>query len=96
MNNLLKSRRFWTAVVGAIATLTIYFVGRYAAAGLEDVQMVLNVLLPIILVLIGAYTVDDLVATWTAAQVEIRQAELATLQQQVRLETMRSQSAKIE
>lgn len=83
MNQLLKSRRFWTAVIGAVVTLTVYFVSKYAFAALEDVQMVLNVLLPIVLVLIAAYTVDDVTNTWTQGQIEIEQMRLNGVQAQV-------------
>lgn len=94
MTNLLQSRRFWTAVVGAVATLLIYFVGKYFASGLEDVQMVLNVLLPIVLVLIAAYTVDDVTSVWARSQVDMKQIELATIQNQVQLETLRAAQSK--
>lgn len=96
MNELLKSRRFVTALLASVVTLVLYFVGKYALGALEDVQMVLNVLMPLALALIAAYTIDDIATIHSRAQVEIKQAELATIQQQVRLETLRSQSAKIE
>ena len=62
MNELFKSKEFWTGVVGAIATLAVYFVGKYFAAGLEDLQTVLNVLMPIVLLLIGASTTQPRLA----------------------------------
>lgn len=85
MSGLLKSRRFWVGVFGAVATLLVYFIGKYALGALEDVQMLLNVLTPIILVIIAAYTIDDVTNTWTRANVEIAQAQLQMVQYQVRL-----------
>ena len=94
MNQLLQSRRFVTALLASIVTLVLYFVGKYALGALEDVQMVLNVLMPLALALIAAYTIDDVVAIHSRAQVEIKQAELATVQTQVQLETMRAEQSK--
>lgn len=89
MPNLLKSRRFVTAVLAAVVTLLLYFIGKYLPAGLEDLQMVLNTIMPLALILIAAYTVDDITNTWARAQVDIEQVRLAAIQHQVRLEVMR-------
>lgn len=96
MNDLLKSRQFWTAIVGAVATLTVFFVGKYAFAALEDVQTVLNVLLPIVLVMIAAYTVDDVAKTNARAQVVVEEMRLQSLQTQVRLAAMEAKGVPIE
>lgn len=92
MNDIWRSKEFWTGVVGGIATLAVYFVGKYFAAGLEDLQVVLNVMMPIILLLIGAYTAQSMTRTWAAAQVEVEQLKLANMQMQMRVESMRAQT----
>lgn len=83
MPNLLKSRRFVTAVLAAAVSLVLYFVGKYFATGLEDVQMVINTIMPLALILIAAYTIDDVTLTWANSRVEIEQLNLTRVQAQV-------------
>lgn len=94
MPNLLKSRRFVTAVVAAVVTLLLYFVGKYFSAGLEDLQMVINTIMPLALILIAAYMVGDVTNTWARSQVEMKQIELATIQNQVQIEQLRAAQSK--
>lgn len=96
MNDIWKSKELWTGIVGAIATLALYFTAKYFSAGLEDVQMVINVLLPIILVLIGAYTVETVAKVNAAANVRIEEMRLQSLQTQVRLAAMEAKGVPIE
>lgn len=91
MTDLLKSRQFWVAVVGAIVTLTGYFIAKYAFAALEDFQTVINVLMPIILALIAVYTIESAVVIISQAQVDINTANL-NAQMQMHMETLNAQA----
>lgn len=88
MNDIWKSKELWTGIVGAVATLLVFFVGKYAASSLEDVQIVLNTLLPIVLFLIGGYTAQSIVKMNNENSVRIEEMRLASLQLQVRLAAM--------
>lgn len=83
--NIFKSRTFWTAVIGGVVTLALYFVAKYFAAGLEDLQTVLNVALPIVLILIAKYTIDDAVKIHTQGQIKVEELRLQRVQAEVRL-----------
>lgn len=56
---LLKSRQFIVTVLDMLISLTIYFVGKYAGAAIEDLRFVITVTQPAIGLLIAAYTVND-------------------------------------
>ena len=73
---LLASRRFWVLVVDTVISLLLYFVGKYAGAAMEDVKFLILALQPIALLLIAAWTVDDMHAASLAAQVDIQIARV--------------------
>src|SRR5581483_4193730 len=56
---LLQSRKFLLAVLDAVVTLTLYFVGQYAPAVLPDAKFLIVTLQPVILIVIGAYAYED-------------------------------------
>ena len=56
---IFSSRRFWTMLLSIIVGLVLYFVGKYFAAALPNVQFVINLIVPLAIVLIAAFTVDD-------------------------------------
>lgn len=60
--SLLQSRRFLTLVVYTAISVVLYFVGKYFQVAAEDVKFLIAALLPIVLALIAAYTVDDMQA----------------------------------
>lgn len=60
--SLLQSRRFLTLVVYTVISVALYFVGKYFQVAAEDVKFLIAALLPIVLALIAAYTVDDMQA----------------------------------
>ena len=59
MTPLFSSRRFWLLILDVVASLLIFFVGKYAAVAIEDVKFLIGLLQPVFIMVIGAYTVDD-------------------------------------
>lgn len=74
---LLQSRRFWTMVLSVIVALVLYFVGKYLPAQLEDVKFVIDLIVPLALMLIGAFTVDNAIKLIMSGVVEMQQNSLA-------------------
>lgn len=68
---LFQSRRFVTALVDAVLTLALYFVGKYLALAIDDLKFLILVLQPIFVSVIGAFTVDDLHASSVQAQLQM-------------------------
>lgn len=77
-NYLLQSRRFWTLLLDAVLSITIYFVGKYFSVALDDVKFLIVTLQPIALILIAAYTVEDVHQASLANQLLAHQSTLAT------------------
>ena len=74
--SLFSSRRFWTMLLSILVGLVLYFVGKYFATALPDAQFVINLIVPLGIVLIGAFTVDDAVQSILAEQREMQIAAL--------------------
>ena len=70
--NLFASRRFWTLLIDVLVSLVIYFGGKYAGAYMDDIRFLIVALQPVALLLIAAYTVDDM----TAARVEMTRMQI--------------------
>lgn len=68
---LAQSRRFWTLVLDVVISLALYFVAKYFGAGLDDVRFLIVTLQPIAILLIAAFTVDDMHAASLDAQIQI-------------------------
>lgn len=62
MARLLKSAKFWTAVIGAVFTLAMYFVGKYAPGAAEDVKVVIWSVDALLGIVIAAWCVEDAAA----------------------------------
>jgi hypothetical protein len=58
MTPIWKSRQFWTAIVDAVVSLILFFVGQYYPASLEAVKFVIAALQPVVAILIIAFTVE--------------------------------------
>lgn len=56
---LLKSRRFWLAVVDAVVSLVLLAVGIQWPQYAEAARKLIDVLLPLVILLITALTIDD-------------------------------------
>ena len=74
---IFSSRRFWTMLLSIIVGLVLYFVGKYFAAALPDVQFVINLIVPLAIVLTAAFTVDDAIEQIMTTQREMHEASLA-------------------
>ena len=82
---IFSSRRFWTMLLSIIVGLVLYFVGKYFAAALPDVQFVINLIVPLAIVLIAAFTVDDAIEQIMTTQREMHEASLAHQLQAARI-----------
>ena len=59
MHRMLHSAKFWTAVVDVVCSTALYFVGKYYGASLDDLKFLIASYQPILLLVIGAWTVED-------------------------------------
>jgi hypothetical protein len=62
MQRLARSSRFWTLILDVVVSITLFFVGKYAGAALEDTKFLIVTLQPVFVLLIGAYTAEDMAA----------------------------------
>ena len=59
MSGLFESRRFWLALFDVVLSSALYFGAKYlGATAFEDVKFIIVAYQPVILLVIGAYTVD--------------------------------------
>ena len=57
---LLQSRKFLLLVLDVVISLALYFVGKYAGAGVfEDVKLVITSVQPIFIAIIVAIAIED-------------------------------------
>ncbi len=57
---IFKSRKFWTAMVDLIVSLTLYFVGKYAAPSIaEDVKFLILAFQPVFALVIAGIAYED-------------------------------------
>ena len=57
---LLKSRKFWVAVLDLVVSLVLFFVGKYTSpSALEDVKVIIVAIQPVAIILIGAIAYED-------------------------------------
>ena len=60
MPNLFKSRKFMTAIVDLVASVILYFVGKYAVPAIaEDVVFMIGVMQPVFLLVIAGIAYED-------------------------------------
>ena len=63
IQGLLRSRKFLLLCLDTIISLTLYFVGKYAAVGLaEDVKFIIAAYQPVFVAIIVAISVEDAAA----------------------------------
>ena len=60
MPRLLKSAKFWTAIIDLVACTALYFVGKYAATtAVDDVRFVIFAVQPVFGLVIAAFCAED-------------------------------------
>lgn len=60
MDRLLKSAKFWTAALDFAASVTLYFVVKYASpSAVEDVKFLIAAVQPVIALVIAAWAHED-------------------------------------
>ena len=71
VSSIWQSRKFWITVVDVVVSLTTYFVGKYLnpAAG-QDIMTLVLALQPVVLLLIGSYTVQNVAGIKASGIVE--------------------------
>jgi len=74
-------------VISIIVALVLYFAGKYFGDYLPDVQFVVNLIVPLALMVIAAYTIDDAVTQVMETQ---RELHLETLAQANRSDNARA------
>jgi hypothetical protein len=74
MQRLLKSAKFWTAVIDAAITICLVIVGQQWPGSLEATNRAILAIQPILIALILAYTAEDIQASKTKADIETAQA----------------------
>ena len=58
---LWKSRKFWLLILDTVVSVAIFLVGRYVLeAQAEVILFLIGILQPVFLMLIGAYTVQNI------------------------------------
>ena len=61
--SIFKSRKFWTAIIDIVASLTLYFVGKYAAPEIaEDVKFLIVAFQPVFVLVIAGIAFEDAAA----------------------------------
>lgn len=71
MNNLIKSRRFWTAVIDMVVSIALFAVGKYSPSDLDMTKFLIAAIQPVVLVIIAAYTVEDVHNIIAAKEMDI-------------------------
>lgn len=72
---LLHSRKFWLAILDAVVSTALYFVGKYAGAHVDDLRFIIAVYQPVIGLVIVAITVEDTAKTQAKARVDVAEAQ---------------------
>lgn len=82
--SLLRSKQFWTMLVSILVALALHFAAKYLPESLEDVQTVIDLVLPLALFLIAAFTTVDVATVFAEAQVQMHAASGHELTEQLR------------
>jgi polyferredoxin len=78
VQKLLQSRRFVTMAFAILVGLVLYFAGKYLLPSqFADVKFVIDLITPLAIGLIAAFTVDDAIQSIMAAQTEMHKNALA-------------------
>lgn len=59
MNKLLQSRRFLTAVLDMVISISLFAVGKYSPNNLDFAKFLIVTIQPVVLIVIAAFTVED-------------------------------------
>ena len=60
MKALVKSRKFWMAVLDMVVSLGLYFAGKYALPEIStDINVVVVGIQPVLILIIVNYTIED-------------------------------------
>ena len=65
--SILKSRRFWTAVMDMVISLVLYFVSTFYPSQADMIKFVIGAIQPVAVILIAAFTAEDVAALHSAA-----------------------------
>lgn len=63
-------------VISIVVALALYFVNKYFGSFLPDVQFVINLITPLAMMVIAAFTIDDAIDNVLQTQREMHQASL--------------------
>jgi hypothetical protein len=75
--SIFKSRKFWIMVVDVVVSIVTYFVGKYAAPAIaDDIFKMIVTLQPVILLVIGSITAQNLAGIKATAS--LKEAKLYT------------------
>ena len=69
-SRLLQSRRFWLAVMDAVISIALYFAAKSGMAAVEDVRFLIVTMQPVVVILIVAFTYEDVQARRSSAEIE--------------------------
>ena len=74
---LLQSRSFWVVVLDFVFSVILYFVSKYLGEpAATDVRFLIGALQPVALMLIGAFTYDDVEARRAQTEIEVAKIDL--------------------
>lgn len=76
LTQLLQSRRALTALVDLVVSVVLYFGGKYFAADLDTIKFMIGVFQVPALMVIAAYTVNDMHSNALDTQLEMHKASL--------------------
>ena len=61
---LLHSRKFWLLVSDSVVSLLLLAAARLSPEASADIKAVITILQPVVIVVIGCITAEDVVQTW--------------------------------
>ena len=77
MNKLVQSRSFWVVVLDFVFSVILYFVSKYLGESVAaDVRFMIGVLQPVALVLVAAFTYDDVEERKAQTELAVAKMEL--------------------
>lgn len=68
---LLRSRKFWLAIVDVVLSTVLYFAGKYAGAALDDIKFLIAAYQPVIGLVIVGITVEDTAKAQAHAKIQV-------------------------
>lgn len=92
-SGLLKSRKFWLAILDVVISTALYFGGKYAGAALDDLKFLIAAYQPVIGLVIISITVEDTARTQASAKVQVAQTEAGAVVQAAHVEAVTERQA---